>query len=162
MDSSLAKSRSGQPKKSERPLRINPGGRSLYRDGFPTPGRLELRAGPAALTPPLPTDGSFTLPFLLGAGLFVKTAFAELGIETGALDLPLEAAQRPLEALVVLNCHFRKDLTPSQGYGKASKAKTGPGNRSSPSLPRGSGQPPLPVERVGVEVVTVPMDEEVL
>ena len=78
------------------------------------------------------------------------------------MDLPFEAAQRPLKALVVLNRHFQKDLTPHQGYGKAGKAKTGPCKRSSPGLSRGSRQPPRAVERMGVELVTVPMGKEVL
>lgn len=73
--------------------------------------RFSLRALPT-LPAPLTTDGGFPLPLALGTGLLVVPALAQFGIETGALHLPLEAAQRAVETLVVLNDDFQDDHAP--------------------------------------------------
>jgi hypothetical protein len=70
--------------------------------------RHRERLAPAAsLAASLPADGGFPLPLPLGAGLLVVPPLAELGIQAGALHLPLEAAERPVETLVVLNDDFQ-------------------------------------------------------
>lgn len=65
-----------------------------------------------ALTPPLATDGCFTLPLALCGWLLVEPALPQFGVEPGALNLPLEAAQCAIEAFVVLNGNFHRYHTP--------------------------------------------------
>lgn len=60
-----------------------------------------------ALPTTLATDRGLTLPLPLCAGLLIETALAELGIQAGTLNLTLEATQRPLETLVVLNLNVQ-------------------------------------------------------
>lgn len=64
------------------------------------------------LPTPLATDRRFLLPLPLGTGLLVEATLAQLGIETRALHLSLEAAQRAVETLIVLNDDFQDDYRP--------------------------------------------------
>ena len=66
----------------------------------------------ATLTSPLPTNGGLALTLALGARLLVEPTLPELGVETGPLDLPLEATKRSLEAFVVLNRNYQLDHRP--------------------------------------------------
>ena len=75
-------------------------------------GPLDLPSH-TALPPPLPTNGSLSLALSLGAGLLVETTLPQLGVETGTLDLALEPAQCPLEALIVMYDDFQSDHAPS-------------------------------------------------
>ncbi len=68
-----------------------------------------------ALTTTLATNGCFTLPLTLGAGLLIEATFPKLRIQTRALDLPLEPAQRAIEALVISDDYFQDYYTPSFG-----------------------------------------------
>jgi hypothetical protein len=65
----------------------------------------------AALTP----DGGFALPLPLSARLLVVATLAQLRVQTGALHLPLEAAERSVETLVVLDDDFQKNRTSRAG-----------------------------------------------
>src|SRR5690606_26812888 len=96
---------------------INPGGRSRVLSAGPLwPGLLRPvgAAGSAPgtdaapLPPALAPDRGLALALPLRARLLVEAALPELGVEAGALHLPLEAAQRPLETLVVLYRYFQK------------------------------------------------------
>ena len=64
-----------------------------------------------ALTTALAADRCFFLPLPLGAGLLVVTTLAQLGVQSGALHLPLEAAERAIETLVVLDDDFQGNRT---------------------------------------------------
>jgi len=66
----------------------------------------------AALSAALSADGGLALPLSLGAGLLVVPTLTELGIKARALHLPLEAAERPVETLVVLDDDFQSDGPP--------------------------------------------------
>ena len=66
----------------------------------------------APLAPPLPPNGGLPLPLPLGAGLLIEAALTQLGVEAGPLNLPLETAQSPVEALVVLDDDFQTDHAP--------------------------------------------------
>jgi hypothetical protein len=65
-----------------------------------------------ALAAPFPTDRRFALSLALRAGLLVIAALAKLGVETGALDLPLEPAEGPLQVLSFVYEYFQRDHTP--------------------------------------------------
>ena len=67
---------------------------------------------PASLAPALAANRGFPLPLALRAGLLVKASLPELGVEAGALHLPLETPERTLEALVVLDDYFQSRLAP--------------------------------------------------
>lgn len=72
--------------------------------------RSRRRSGPLApLTPPLAPDRGLALPLPLRARLLVIAALPEFGIQARPLHLPLEAAQRAIEALVVLYDDFQDD-----------------------------------------------------
>jgi hypothetical protein len=64
-------------------------------------------AAVAALTSTLAADSGFALPLPLGARLLVVATLTQLGVESGALHLPLEAAERSIETLVVLDDDFQ-------------------------------------------------------
>jgi hypothetical protein len=64
------------------------------------------------LTAALPADGGLALPLALRAGLLVEPTLTELGIEARALNLTLETAERPIEALVVLDDDFQAAVPP--------------------------------------------------
>jgi hypothetical protein len=64
-------------------------------------------AATAPLSAPLPANGRLALPLPLRAGLLVVATLAELGVQAGTLHLPLEAAECPVETLVVLNDDFQ-------------------------------------------------------
>ena len=66
--------------------------------------RRRVTAFPTSLTP----DRGFTLPLPLSARLLVEAALAELGVQAGPLNLPLEAAQGSVEAFVLLNENFQE------------------------------------------------------
>jgi len=66
----------------------------------------------APLAPPFSPNRSFPLTLPLGAGLLVEAPLPELGVEAGPLNLPLETAQRPIEAFVVLDENFQTDHAP--------------------------------------------------
>lgn len=78
-------------------------------------GVMDVRGGDAtgalptgpALPPPLPADGCFSLPLALRAWLLVEAALPQLGIESRPLNFAFEAAEGPLEALVLLNDDFQ-------------------------------------------------------
>ena len=72
----------------------------------------------ATLTLPIPTYGGLAVTLALGARLLVEPALPELGVETGTLDLPLEATQRALEAFVVLNRNFQLNHRPGVSWNK--------------------------------------------
>ena len=75
-------------------------------DGEPVSGPL------AALPAAFATDGRFLLPLPLSAGLLVEAALPELGVEAGPLDFPLEPAESPVEAFIVLDDDFQADHAP--------------------------------------------------
>ena len=68
------------------------------------------------LPPPLPSNGGFPLSLPLSARLLVEAALAELGIKAGPLNLPLETAEGPVEAFVVLDENFQTDHAPFMGF----------------------------------------------
>jgi hypothetical protein len=72
----------------------------------------------AALPSPLTPDGGLTLPLPLGAGLFIETAFPEFRVEAGPLHFPLEPAEGPIEALIVLDDDFQTDHAPFRRFNK--------------------------------------------
>jgi hypothetical protein len=90
------------------------GQESLFVSYPPHPGEgVCLDLGPLTpLAPPFPPDGCFPLPLPLGTGLLIETPLPELRIEPGPLDLPLEPAQGPVEAFVVLDKNFQTNHTP--------------------------------------------------
>jgi hypothetical protein len=53
------------------------------------------------------TDGGIHLPLPLFARLLEVTVLAKIGQDSGLLTLLLEALERPLEALVIVNDDFR-------------------------------------------------------
>jgi hypothetical protein len=63
------------------------------------------------LTTALTPDGGLALPLSLGAGLLVVPALPQLGVQTGALHLALEAPERAIETFIVLNYDFQDDQT---------------------------------------------------
>lgn len=72
---------------------------------------------PGTIVPTKPTalaaNGRFPLPLPLGTRLLIEATLPELGIEPGALDLPLELAERPLEILALLHDYFQGNHRPS-------------------------------------------------
>ena len=95
--------------------------------------RLVARRCVATLATTFPPDRCFTLPLALSARLLVEAALAEFGVQAGSLDLPLEAAQGPIEAFVLLNEDFQgvspdnlSDRTPK--IGKAPPVYNAPGH----------------------------------
>lgn len=70
------------------------------------------RARAAALATAFTSNGRFTLPFSLGARLFVEATLPEFGVETGSLHFTLESAEGPFKAFVVLNSYVQRMTTP--------------------------------------------------
>ena len=106
---------------------------------FLPPSRREVRLDQSGLRapplpPPLPSDRSFPLPLPLGAGLLIEPPLPKLGIEPGPLNFPLEPAEGPVEAFVVLDENFQTDHAPFNGFrNKLVKVEKGriQGNRPS-------------------------------
>jgi len=70
-------------------------------------------SGPrASLAPTFPPDCGLALALPLGAGLFIEPTLPELGVQAGPLDFPLEPAEGPIEALVILDDDFQTDHAP--------------------------------------------------
>jgi hypothetical protein len=93
--------------------RLSPPGRASFRPLLERREEAVLALRPRApLAPTLPPDGGLSLPLPLGAGLLIETALTELGIQTRPLNLPLEPAKSPVEALVVLDDNFQTDHAP--------------------------------------------------
>jgi len=80
-------------------------------------GRSQLDFAPA-LTTAFAPNGRLTLPFPLGARLFVEATFPKFGVEPRSLNLALEPAKGPLETFVVLNRYFQRMTTPLR-YGRS-------------------------------------------
>jgi len=62
----------------------------------------------ATATAAFAPNRGFALPLPLSAWFLVEPALAEFGVEPGPLDLPLEAAQGPIEAFILLNEDFQE------------------------------------------------------
>ena len=69
-----------------------------------------LRAFPS-LTTALAPDGGLPLALSLSTRLLVVPALPQLGVQTGALYLALEAPERTIETFIVLNDDFQDDQT---------------------------------------------------
>ena len=95
-----------------------PGGRAFVCTPQSAGGSREGVPGSvpqAPLPAPLPPDRRLALPLSLGTGLLVEATLPKLGVETGPLDLSLETAKGPIEALVVLDDNFQTDHAPFRG-----------------------------------------------
>ena len=64
------------------------------------------------LAPALATNSRFTLPLTLAARLLIVPTLAQFGVQTRTLHLTLEAPQRAVEALVILDDYFQDDHAP--------------------------------------------------
>ena len=91
---------------------VGPTLRAARRVGVPR-GRLRLPLAPISTpAPALATNRRFTLPLTLGARLLIVPTLAQFGVETRTLHLTLEAPQRAVEALVILDDYFQDDHAP--------------------------------------------------
>jgi hypothetical protein len=80
--------------------------------GRPERNGLDAGTGIPALPPTLSPNGGFALSLSLGAGLLVKAALPELGIQAGALHFALELPQRTFEVFALLNDDFQTNHSP--------------------------------------------------
>lgn len=74
--------------------------------------RLVARAVVAALPTTFAANRRFPLPLPLCARLLVEAPLAKLGVKAGALNLPLELTQGPLEVFALLHDHFQSNHHP--------------------------------------------------